>query len=670
MYRVLKLHAWQLAIIAILSVAAFEAVAQQFEQVQEIAPSNINDPNLGFGTSVDVYGSTMVIGRDDFPSSTDHGLGGVYVFERLGGVWTETQFLLPADFATGDYLGFGYTASLHGDRLAVGAREVLERYPPEEPDEIGTWKTVRGVVFVFQRVNGVWVQEDKLTVDHLTATVNDSGPFGQNLAVHLNTLVVSTVKLVTAGVQTPAVFVYVKQETGWELQAELTSECVECGYGRSVDLYEDTIAVGGYLPGEWSDGFVDVYVRSGAEWVKEAQLVPSDGIVGRELGNRVSLHGDSLLAGAIRDGDNGALSGAVYEFTRTGGVWSQANKITPMNGGSYKFFSYDVHHNGKTAVVSEFNAAGMGSSQDDFEMVVFEKQGTGWSEVAILERFPSDVDGRSGNEVVVKGNEVAVANRHYAPSGDLGNQGRVWMYALNPETSPETDVGEDVLVQPTVEDLDGNPLTDAPEFNFTFEDIDGVGETIITVIDPSPETTTPPLGFSILGLNDGSALFDFHTTATMAPGSTVEICIDYSAMDIAGDPADLIFAHEVDGVWQDITSSNDVGEEIICGVTDSFSYFALLEVADPIQLLEELIQAVAALNAKHGIVNSLDAKLSAAKKALQDAKANRDLSAINVLMHSFISAVEAQRGNQILEAEADHLIALAMGVAAAIEAGP
>jgi len=167
-------------------------------------------------------------------------------------------------------------------------------------------------------------------------------------------------------------------------------------------------------------------------------------------------------------------------------------------------------------------------------------------------------------------------------------------------------------------------------------------------------------------MDDSSALFDFHTTAELAAGTTVEICIDYSGMNIAVDPANLIFAHEVGGVWKDITSSNDLGNEIICGITDSFSYFALIEVSDPVQLLGGLMETVQTINANNGILNSLDAKLDAAQSALSDAKANNDNAAINVLMDGFINHVEAQRGQHISNEEADKLISLAVEIVTVI----
>ncbi|MHC4791329.1 MAG: FIMAH domain-containing protein [Planctomycetota bacterium] len=59
--------------------------------------------------------------------------------------------------------------------------------------------------------------------------------------------------------------------------------------------------------------------------------------------------------------------------------------------------------------------------------------------------------------------------------------------------------------------------------------------------------------------------------------------------------------------------------------------------------------------------NSLEAKLNAALRALEDENENNDIAAINTL-GAFINAVESQRGKKIPEADADALIADAMEI--------
>jgi len=83
------------------------------------------------------------------------------------------------------------------------------------------------------------------------------------------------------------------------------------------------------------------------------------------------------------------------------------------------------------------------------------------------------------------------------------------------------------------------------------------------------------------------------------------------------------------------------------------------------QRLEKLIQDVNDLNLQQGIDNSLDAKLDTAMQALEDINTNNDVAAINSLQ-AFINAVEAQRGKQISDTDADTLIAAAQEIIALI----
>lgn len=78
-------------------------------------------------------------------------------------------------------------------------------------------------------------------------------------------------------------------------------------------------------------------------------------------------------------------------------------------------------------------------------------------------------------------------------------------------------------------------------------------------------------------------------------------------------------------------------------------------------MIAALVENVMTININQGISNSLDGKLSSALEAMDDANESNDVSAIN-RMQAFINAVEAQRGNQITEADADNLIAAAQEI--------
>jgi len=82
----------------------------------------------------------------------------------------------------------------------------------------------------------------------------------------------------------------------------------------------------------------------------------------------------------------------------------------------------------------------------------------------------------------------------------------------------------------------------------------------------------------------------------------------------------------------------------------------------------QLVAKVMILNLNNGIENSLDAKLDAALKALDDVNANNDVAASNAI-NAFINAVGAQSGDKIDEDDADDLIDTANNIIVGLQNG-
>ncbi len=210
-----------------------------------------------------------------------------------------------------------------------------------------------------------------------------------------------------------------------------------------------------------------------------------------------------------------------------------------------------------------------------------------------------------------------------------------------------TPVGLDVIVTPPPVDENGEAAANAPTVVLTFDEVTGAGISTVTVLDDGP---SPPAGFR---LAEPAVYLEISTTATFS--GFLEIAVDYSSLTFSGDAADLILAHFVDGAWLDITTSNDAANEIIYGVTDSFSPFAIFRPATPLEQLADLEHAVAALNASTGRIRSLEALLRLARKMLSDRHPKNDSLAI-IPLKLFARRVQSQRGTKISAAEADELI--------------
>ncbi|MFX1410252.1 MAG: choice-of-anchor Q domain-containing protein [Promethearchaeota archaeon] len=119
----------------------------------------------------------------------------------------------------------------------------------------------------------------------------------------------------------------------------------------------------------------------------------------------------------------------------------------------------------------------------------------------------------------------------------------------------------------------------------------------------------------------------------------------------------LLDSHCIDaGDNTAVTSGTDLdgNPRIVNGIVDIGAFEA--QPPDPVQLLKELAQQVIDLNLNSGISNSLDAKLNAVMKAIDDVNDNNNVAAFNTLV-AFIRAVEAQSGKQMTEVDADSLIA-------------
>lgn len=99
------------------------------------------------------------------------------------------------------------------------------------------------------------------------------------------------------------------------------------------------------------------------------------------------------------------------------------------------------------------------------------------------------------------------------------------------------------------------------------------------------------------------------------------------------------------------------GSDAVVGTVES----VIRELPTPADQIGDLIGLVMNLNIQAGIGSSLDSKLQNALDALDRAQAGDTASATGIL-YAFIQSVEAQRGKQLTNEQADQLIATAQAV--------
>jgi len=154
-----------------------------------------------------------------------------------------------------------------------------------------------------------------------------------------------------------------------------------------------------------------------------------------------------------------------------------------------------------------------------------------------------------------------------------------------------------------------------------------------------------------------------YTNGTYNGEMQLEVQLNYPVINNLGnfhlpEVLDHLYLDPIDSGWIDGKNYSHIPPPPAIGFLANLTEF---ELVTPSIMIRNLINTTAEINAQSGILNSLDAKLESAVKAMDDANESNDASAVYRLQ-AFINAVEAQRGNQISEVEADSLVAAAQEI--------
>lgn len=143
-----------------------------------------SDPNREHNFGSDIAVGDDVIAVSDFFWSASAGrprTGAVYIFERRGEAWAQTQILTAADGKANDE--FGRRIVMEGNRLLVAA--------PNAKRSGGAQPT--GAVYAFERANGVWSQQKKFAPS--TKRFGPYARFGGQIAISGDRAVITATAL-------------------------------------------------------------------------------------------------------------------------------------------------------------------------------------------------------------------------------------------------------------------------------------------------------------------------------------------------------------------------------------------------------------------------------------------------------------------------------------------
>ncbi|MCH8822003.1 MAG: FG-GAP repeat protein [Planctomycetes bacterium] len=348
----------------------------------------------GFGGNCSIDGDTAIISA---MSNDDEGLstGSAYIFQQDPldpDSWDEIHKLLPEDAQAG--ARFGSAVSISSDFVIVGASAHDVHF------------TDTGAVYIFYRNQGganEWGQVAKLT-----ASDGAQGDmFGSSVSISGDVVIVGAVLDDDNGNISGSAYVFVKPSGGWEDMTQTAK--LTASNGAALDHLGGCVSISGdtAVAGAWGDddngfysGSAYVFVKDSGGWddmTQTAKLTVSDGAASDRFGNSVSISGDVIIVGAWTDDDSGDGSGSAYVFVKDSGGWddmTETGNLSASDGAAGDELGGAVSIRGDTVIVGAAFDDDNGSLSGS--AYLFEKPSGGWQNATEDAKFTAS-NGEAGD---------------------------------------------------------------------------------------------------------------------------------------------------------------------------------------------------------------------------------------------------------------------------------
>ncbi|WP_154223760.1 FG-GAP repeat protein [Marinicella rhabdoformis] len=293
-----------------------------------------------FGSSVSIEGTRALIGAK-LADESGNLSGSAYVFELVNDDWIQTTQLIPTD--GGEFDRFGYSVSLSGDRALIGAYF-------NQNNNIST-----GSAYVFELIDGDWVQTSKLFVNDATSTEY----FGWSVSLQGDRALVGAQSGRVNGINTGSAYVFDFINNNWIQSSKLTATdgLANDRFGFSLSLGYDKALIGATenSVNGTKTGAAYIFDFDGALWSQTSKLIADDGTEGDQFGNSVVLSNNRAVIGARYDDETGNGSGSAYVFDYNEGMWSQPTKLSANDAAPGNIFGASVAAYGDKIIIGASN---------------------------------------------------------------------------------------------------------------------------------------------------------------------------------------------------------------------------------------------------------------------------------------------------------------------------
>jgi hypothetical protein len=265
-----------------------------------------------------------------------------------------------------------------------------------------------GAAYFFEWNGSTWVQAQKVQASDPAYGAS----FGISVAIDGDVAVVGAPNDDALAFQSGAAYVFRRVGGTWieEQKLKANDPTVGAAIGNAVGVLGDTVFIGAEHDHQsgWYAGAAYVFERSGGTWTQTQKIFSSDSDDGDDFGCSLSLSGARVLIGAQTDDSTVPLSnrGAAYIFENTAGVWIQEQKLTASDAGDNDYMGFSVSLDGTTALVGAHE--NHGPPPHAGAAYVFEFQQGAWSQTQRLTAGDPSVADNFGVGVAVSGDAAVI----------------------------------------------------------------------------------------------------------------------------------------------------------------------------------------------------------------------------------------------------------------------
>lgn len=377
--------------------------------------------NLGY--SMGISGNLLVAGAsgNHGSSSGPNFTGSLHVFYYDGSKWIAKTPLTSFSPIAGERLGT--SVAISGHNIIGGA--------PYANLGNGNYQG-RAMIFPYDPVTNTYSSPAILTASDALA----GDMFGTSVAINSNfALVGAPSRDVNGNNNIGRCYFYKRNGSSWSQHSIILppAAVTDDYFGFAVSMTEEWAAIASPytdVNGTINAGKVYLYkYNSGTDsWNIVTSLVPQTTRTMERFGSSIHITNDILAVGSDRYVGNPMYdsTGEVAIYRRNGDSWNLEATVSASDGNATDAFGSSVHVSGNKVIVGAMYGDA-GSNIDQGKSYIFQHNGTGWVEEAIIVASQSENNANFGKSVLIHPHSALVG----APNADLGtltDNGRIFFY--------------------------------------------------------------------------------------------------------------------------------------------------------------------------------------------------------------------------------------------------